>query len=140
MNKFQSVKAAWLAKGISEDTLDYAISSVKDGSKREHTLENLTADYRGMDPVQAGALLNELYAINGGEFKKENSRGYLFGSVLLLLGLLLAGFEYWQITNHSYKRLITIGLGAAAAIFVGLTLLIKSIRGKYRDTDEPFAS
>ena len=65
MGKFDSIKEKYTARGINPDHIDYAISSVKDGAKREHIIDNLTADYRGMNNEQSVALLEELFIVNG---------------------------------------------------------------------------
>lgn len=140
MSKLQTLKETWTKKGISPENFDYALDSVKYGTKREHLLENLTADYRGVDPTLANQLLNELYTASGGEFKKENSRGYLFAFLMLLLGAMCIGYLYWAITSHTYRRMITVGIVAFGCTSYGLILLVKSLRGKYRDTDDPFAA
>lgn len=53
MSKFDAVRQRFLSKGIKEENIDYAIESVQCGTKREHILENLTADYRGMSRDEA---------------------------------------------------------------------------------------
>ena len=53
MNKFDAVRQRFLSKGVTEENIEYAIDSVKYGTKREHILENLTADYRGMTRDEA---------------------------------------------------------------------------------------
>jgi hypothetical protein len=43
MNKYADVIKRYTDKGVSADTIEYAISFVKEGAKREHILESLTA-------------------------------------------------------------------------------------------------
>ena len=87
MKKFDTIIDKYLKIGVSKDDIEYAISEVKNGTKRAYIIENLTADYRGMHFEQATALLEDLFAANGGEFKKENRGGYLYGIVFLMFGL-----------------------------------------------------
>lgn len=136
---FTSIKSKYLALGVTESNLDYAIGAVVDGTKKEHIIETLTADYRGMSEIQSTQILEELFEANGGEFKKENRGGYLYGVLLSFIGLLGLGFLIALLASGE-GRLKFILLSSAAAIFgliKGLALLIKSFRGNYRDTDEP---
>ncbi|WP_315814431.1 hypothetical protein [Paraflavitalea speifideaquila] len=71
MKNINIIKAKYLGKGVTADNLEYAIEAVKDGSKREHIIENLTADYRGMQAGEANQLLEELFVASGGEFKRK---------------------------------------------------------------------
>jgi hypothetical protein len=139
MKKFTSIVEKYQSRGISVDNIEYAIDSVKRGAKREHVIENLTADYRGMSLTDANGLLNELFAANGGEFKKENRNGYLFGSFLLMLGLLLAFYIYGKFTYGGILvRPVAVFASAIGFSGLGIVLLVKAILGKYRDSDEPF--
>jgi hypothetical protein len=139
MSKYADVIKRCTEKGISADTIEYAITSVKEGAKREHILESLTASYRGMQPVEANMLLEELFLMNGGEFKKENRTGYLYGALFLLLGGLCAGYiAYTFIAGFVWVRPVLTSLGAVTGLLAGLALVIKSLRGKYRDSDDPF--
>ena len=94
MQKFGLVKSKYLTLGVTEENIDYAIESVIDGTKQELILETLTANYRGVSGSQAAQLLQDIYVVNGGEFKKENRGGYLYGTLLSLVGLVSAGFFY----------------------------------------------
>jgi hypothetical protein len=127
MSKYADVIKRYTEKGVSPDNIEYAISSVKEGAKREHILGSLTASYRGMQPMEANMLLEELFLMNGGEFKKENRTGYLYGTLFLLLGGLCAAYIAYTFIS-----------GAATGLLAGLSLVIKSLRGKYRDSDDPF--
>lgn len=139
MKNINTIKAEYLAKGVKEDNFNYAIDAVKEGSKREHILENLTADYRGMDYLQATQLLEELFAANGGEFKKENRGGYLYGSFFLLFGLAAAGYIFYVYTYGGVLiRPVVVWIIAVGGILGGIGYLVSSMAGKYRDTDEPF--
>ena len=92
-----------------------------------------------MNLTDANGLLNELFAANGGEFKKENRYGYLFGSFMLMLGLLFAFYIYYKFTYGGIiRRPILTFAGTISLCGIGVHLLIKAIRGKYRDSDEPF--
>ena len=76
MRKFEKMKSKYLALGVSENNLDFAIGAVIDGSKREHILETLNADYRGMSESQSTQMLEDLFEANAGEFKKAMSGNY----------------------------------------------------------------
>jgi hypothetical protein len=89
--------------------------------------------------TDANGLLNELFEANGGEFKKENRYGYLFGTFLLMIGLPLAYYIYYVFTyGGTLVRPITVFIGAIGCNTLGIILLILAICGKYRDSDEPF--
>jgi hypothetical protein len=139
MKKFDPIIEKYRNKGVRADNIEYAIDSVKYGTKREHILESLTADYRGMNAEDAINLLEELFVTNGGEFKKENRTGYLYGAFLLLIGLSCA---YWIFYVFNYGgilvRPILVFLTAILGTLGGITLIIKALLGKYRDTDDPF--
>jgi hypothetical protein len=142
MKKFNAVKAKYLQLGIREENIDYAIDAVKEGTRREHIIESLCADYRGMSSADATALLDSLYIANGGEFKKENRGGYLFGALLVMLGLAATGFLFMMFTSGSeirIKFLILAITGAGFGLIKGSTLLYKSFSGRYRENDDPFA-
>ncbi len=129
----------YTAKGVSLENIEYAISAVKDGNKREHTLESLTADYRGMDYSLANSMLEEMYLLNGGEFKKENRNGYLFGSFSLIIGSTLALYIFYVIYYGGILiSPIVTTICAFTFILSGLLLIIKAVQGKYRDDMEPF--
>ena len=139
MSKFDAVKQQFLDKGIKSENIDYTIDAVKNGTKREFILENLTADYRGMSQEEAVPLIDALFAAGGGEFKKVNRDGYLFGGALLAAGLLLAFYIGYVLLFGGVLVRPTLVV-ASAVVFMGLgaKLLFKAVRGNYRDTDEPF--
>lgn len=137
--RFQNIRSKHLLLGVKEDNIDYAISAVADGAKREHIMETLTAGYRGMTQSESTALLNDLFEANGGEFKIENRGGYLFGILMCVIGLLGLGFLIAMLASGEL-RIKFMMLAASAAIFglaKGPFLIIKAFRGKYRDSDEP---
>lgn len=139
MGKFDTIVNKYTQLGVSESNLQFAIDAVKNGTKREHIIENLTQDYRGMDTVQANSLLEELFSANGGEFKKENQGGYLFGALFLLLGLSCAFFIYYAHKNDErLMRPVLIWSGAIIGTAAGLFYIIAALMGKYRDENEPF--
>jgi hypothetical protein len=139
MSKFDDVKRQFLSKGIKQENIDYAIDGVKNGTKRAFMLENLTADYRGMREDEAVPLVEAMFAANGGEFKKENTGGYLYGGALLFAGLLLAFYIiYILLFGGVLIRPILVVTGAITLIGLGARLSFKAMRGKYRDADEPF--
>lgn len=92
-----------------------------------------------MQTIEASQLLEELFAANGGEFKKENRGGYLFGIVFLLIGLSAIG--YIVFVNDFGGKLKSILITWAAAIvctLAGIGYIVASMRGKYRDSHDPF--
>jgi hypothetical protein len=140
MSKFKSVRDYYLKQGFNEDNIDYVISAVQDGAKREHIIESLTADYRGMNHENAVSLLDSVYIVNGGEFKKENRGGYLYGAFFLLIGIPCAFYIFYVLSYGGILvRPVLIFAGAGFGILGGIGLIVKSILGKYRDTDEPFS-
>lgn len=137
---FASLKSKYLLLCIKEDNIDYAISAVKDGTKREHILESLTADYRGMTERESTSMLNDLFEANGGEFKAENRGGYLYGILLCTIGVLGLGFLIGMLSSGEWrlKFVIIAATAALAGLTKGPQLIIKAFRGKYRDGDDPF--
>lgn len=138
MAKFDAIKNKYLALGVTEDNIDFAIGAVQDGSKREHIIEILTADYRGMTQSQSTAMLEEMFAANGGEFKKENSGGYLYGILFLLLGIASTVVLVMQL-QEAYLQVKLLFLSIAGVLFgfiMGASYIIKAIRGKFRDEHE----
>ena len=140
MRKFNRIKEKYLYSGVREDNIDFAIGAVLDGTRREIIIETLRADYRGMTQDQSSQLLEELFQANGGEFKKENRGGYLFGAMLTLIGLLGASFFIGMLITGEMKSKFLLIAGAVAlfGLFQGPVLLYKSFKGKYRDDDSPF--
>jgi hypothetical protein len=139
MSKYDAIREQFLRKGIKPDNIDYTIDGVKNGTKKEFMLENLTSDYRGMTQADAVPLVEAVYAANGGEFKKENRVGYLYGGTLLLAGLLLAFYiGYVLLFGGILIRPVLVVVGAVTCLGLGAKLLFKAARGKYRDADEPF--
>ena len=139
MGKFNSIITKYSNTGVRIDNIEFAIDAVKNGTKREHILENLTASYRGMQDPQATALLEELFDANGGEFKIENRGGYLFGSLFLLLGLICSFFIFYALyTGESLRRPVIFIIGAIVGAGGAAIYFTKALRGKFRDTDEPF--
>ncbi len=142
MSKFSTIKQKYLLRGFKEDNIDFAISAVKDGNKREHIIEGLTADYRGMTTEQSNPLLDELFIAFGGEFKKENQGGYLYGTLLLLVGVAgAAGFIAMLISGEGKMKFILLSIAAAVfGLFSGAVLMVKAFKGKYRESDAPFTN
>jgi len=138
-SNFTNIKSKYLALGVKEDNIDYAISAVVDGAKREHILETLTAGYRGMTESQSTQILDDLFEANGGEFKTENRGGYLYGILLCFIGVLGLGFLIAMLVSGELRMKFVV-LAAGAALFglvKGPALIIKAFRGKYRDGDDP---
>ena len=134
MGKFDAIIEKYNQNGIDEIHIEYAVSAVKDGTKREFILENLTSDYRKVAPPQAVSLLEDLYVANGGEFKKENRNGYWYAALFLIIGV---GCSYYIFYVFTYGGIIVkpvlVFAGAIAGTLGGLFNLIRSISGKYRD-------
>jgi hypothetical protein len=139
MKKFANIIEKYQQLGVRTDNIEYAIEAVKQGAKREQILENLMADYRGEKEYLAMGLLNEVFAVNGGEFKKENRGGYIYGIFMIAIGMSCAYYIYHVFTyGGTLRRPIWIILGAICCNLVGVYLIIKALRGKYRDGDDPF--
>lgn len=137
MKKFDPIIQKYRNKGVSADNIEYAIDSVKDGTKRELILENLTADYRGMNAGDATRLLEELFVVNGGEFKKENRNGYWVGAFLLLMGLSSAYYIFHVFTYGGVLvKPILVFIVAILGPLGGIIAIIRALRGKYRDEDD----
>jgi hypothetical protein len=102
MGKFDIIKSKYLTLGVTEDNIHYAIGAVIDGTKREHIIETLTADYRGMSESQSSQILEDLFEANGGEFKK-NRGGYLYSILLCLAGVTGIGFLIAMLVSGEWK-------------------------------------
>lgn len=141
MKKFAPVKSSYIALGFREDNIDFAIDSINDGVRREHIIESLTADYRGMTEEQSTALLNALYESNGGEFKKENKDGYITGILLCIVGGTGLYFLVNMLMSGEYKMKFLIFAIAATSfgLIKGPMILIKSFKGNYRHEDDPLS-
>lgn len=158
MKKYKETVNKYSELGVSLENIEYAIDAINYGTKRALIIEGLTADYRGMRPDVANAMLNDLYNANGGEFKKENRRGYLYAAFFLLTGLCCACIVY--ITNKEAKALFydqlsrvnnyntpiyyknstpwIVSMYAYAGTAIGIFFLVKTLFGKYRDSHQPF--
>jgi hypothetical protein len=140
MGKFDAVIEKYTTNRVSTDNIDFAISAIKDGTRREHILENLTADYRGMKHDEANAMLEDLFATNGGEFKKENNNGYLFGIVFLFFGGACSFYIFYVFYYGGVLvRPILVFIGAFSGLVGGISYIIKSMKGKFRHEDDPFS-
>jgi hypothetical protein len=139
MGKFDKVVTQYRQAGVSEDNIEYAILAAREGGKREHILENLTADYRGMTLTQATAMLDDIFKANGGEFKKENRGGYLFGAFFLMIGIACSFYLYY-VYNYGGRLIepLYVWAGAITGILVGLVFILTAMTGSFRDKDAPF--
>jgi hypothetical protein len=140
MAKFDLIIDKYSKQGLAIADIEYAISAVQSNTKRAHIIENLNADYRaGMSDLQANLLLNDLYKVNGGEFKNENRWAFIYGVLLLLAGL---GFGFYIFYVFTYggiiMRPILVSIAAIAGTFGGLFKIIQSLRGKVRDNDDSY--
>ena len=84
----KELKEKYHMLGVLEKNFDYAVSAVKNGTKREIILKNLTSDVRKMDLELSNNLLDDLFQSNGGEFKYENRVGYMYSIAYLIVCLL----------------------------------------------------
>lgn len=87
MKNFEPIIEKYTQKGIKYTDIEYAISEANEGTRREIIMDSLTADYRAVSYPDAFALLEDIYKIIGGEFKKENKKGYTISILLLVFGL-----------------------------------------------------
>jgi hypothetical protein len=136
MGKFDIVIETYKKKKVSDDNIDYAISSIKNGTKREFMLESLTADYRGMTHTEANSMLDDLYTAYGGEFKKESRSGYLVGALALVIGLfgvvLRTRNRSWEeIAKDPWNTIIGIGI----TVLIAGYFFFKAFRGSFRAKD-----
>lgn len=140
MQTIKQIKEQFLFSGVKEDNIDFAITSVREGNKREHIIESLTAAYRGMSEEKANRLLDELYEAVGGEFKKENNTGYLYGILLILIGITGAGFFIAMLVTGEWKLKYLAFSASAACIGLvrGAMIMFKAIKGNYRETGDAF--
>jgi hypothetical protein len=128
MKKYQSVREAWLERGVGEEPLDFAIDSIRQGVSREHITEGLTADYRGLNFLESTALLDELYAAHGGEFRNARRSGLGLGIPMLVIG---AGLTYFIYKNFSEGGFVSIPRGVlmlpAGCALYGALLVFKAL-------------
>ena len=136
MKKFEPIIEKYTSLGVNAEHIEYAIDAARYGTKREYILEGLTAPYRGMSAGEATIMLEEIFAANGGEFKKENRGGYLYGSVFLMLGLSCGYYIYHVYTYGGViVRPMLFFVTAIFGTLVGIIFIIKALFGKFRDTD-----
>jgi hypothetical protein len=136
MGKFDAVIETYRMKGVRDDNIEYIITSIKSGTKREFILESLTADYRGMKHADANEMLDAFYEAYGGEFKQESKSGYLVGFFILTVGLLrvffrVAGRTMDEIIRDPWDILVVIGIVVLAATY----FFVKAYRGNFREKD-----
>ena len=108
-------------------------------------LNNIEKDQNSIEKAfsaiqQSKEMLDELFEANGGEFRKENRGGYLYAILLLLVAI--TGTTFFiaiLLTGEINMKLISLSLaGAIFGFSTGLSLLYKSLKGKYRREDDPF--
>jgi len=141
MGKFDLIIDKYTKQGLAVADIEYAISAVRSNTKRAHIIENLFADYRaGMSHHQATALLDDLFAANGGEFKTENRWGFIYGMIALLIGL-GCGFYIFYVFAYGgiLMRPILVFIAAIGGTIGGLIKIIYALRGKIRDNDDSYA-
>ena len=136
--KFDNVIKIFTQKGVTSENIEYTISAIKEGTKREFILESLTADYRGMDDIEANEMIDAFYKVHGGEFKNESRGGYLYGSIFLVVGLLkvclsIANKSWTEISKDASAVFIIGGI----SILIAFYFYIKAYRGSFREKDRP---
>lgn len=138
MPTIQVIKQEFQLEGINEEHIDYAVSAIKEGTRRELIMENLI-DQRGLDAFKSSELLDNLYQLNGGEFKVENRGGYVMGIFSLMGGLGLIAWSVFLFVNKiKLVGAIILGFSGAAMVLNGVIILVTALRGKYRDEMDPF--
>jgi len=134
MDKFKNVTDRYVEYGISEFNIEYAIQEVLDGTKREYIEESLTQEYRGMTSAQATALLNDLYLADGGEFKRQNRKGYFWAFAFMLAGAICSflTYHFWKESGLISLKIVA---GAILCSLAGILTLISVLFGQYREED-----
>ncbi len=133
MKKFESLVKKHTELGIKYENIEYAISAVKDGTRRELILESLTADYRGVSYPDAYTLLEDIYKKVGGEFKKENRSGYALSILLLVFGIACFLWIYISFIEDDPIPQMFYYYGALSTL-AGIVILAKTIDGNFRET------
>ncbi len=87
MNKFDELTTLYLEKGVSVENIEYAIASVKSQINRDHIMEGLMEDYRGLSLENAHDLVDDLYEASGNEFRNYNITGFVLGFISLFIGI-----------------------------------------------------
>ena len=108
---------------------------MKSGTKRDLIIKNLTSDVRKVELNQANDALNEMFKINGGEFKYENNSGYLYSAayvIIAIVGLLLLIINFSGYKS-SMKLLVAGALLFFWFSFKAITTISKALKGKYRE-------
>ncbi|MES2777972.1 MAG: hypothetical protein V4722_27580 [Bacteroidota bacterium] len=138
MLTLESIKQEFQPEGINGDHIEYAVSAIKEGTRRELIMENLI-EQRHLDITTSCELLDRLYQWNGGEFKVENKNGYVMGIFSLMAGVGLWACSVFLFFNEGAlsKVIATVVMGAIL-IFYGIVILATAFRGKYRDEMDLF--
>ncbi len=134
MSKFNVIKAKYIALGVSDENIEYAINAVKEGRNREHLTEGLMEDYRGVHFTIATDMVDDLYKISGNEFRKQNISGFVLGLLGLAIGL---GCCYYLYTVFKEGGVIVrpalVILAAVVGTIGGAISLIMAIAGKHKE-------
>ena len=133
--KFIDLKTQLISNGFSEKNYDYLYNAVKSGTKRDLIIKNLTSDIRKVELNQANFALNEMYKLNGGEFKYENKSGYMYSVayiIIAIVGLLLL-ISYFSGYEMSIKLLVAGILLFVGFSFKAISTILKTLKGKYRE-------
>lgn len=129
MRKFSAVKEKYLLLKVRENNIDFAIDAIKYGTGRQLILNDLIASHRGMELTQANHMLNDLYEAYGGEYKKENRRGYVYGSLFITIAFVV-GMMKLQRSDDVPTKIEIIGIASAV---LGVFSFILAIRGRFRE-------
>lgn len=133
----KELKEKYLKLGVLEKHFDYAVSAVKNGTKREIILKNLTSDVRKMDSELSSNLLNDIFQSNGGEFKYENRIGFLYSLAYFMVAFLCFLLIYISVFSSDYSFNVKVQVGAFIGFFSFSFLFAKTLfltlRGKHRD-------
>lgn len=129
MGKFKLVKEKYLLLKVKEGNIDYAIDAIKYGTARHIIINDLIASYRGMELGLANTMMNDLYEAYGGEFKKENRRGYIYGLLFFLTSIVITFYIYNEKGPVSLNAYIIDGVCA----ILGVLSFSMALFGKFRE-------
>ena len=114
---------------VRENNIDFAIDNIKRGIQRHLIINDLIASHRAMELTQANQMLNDLYEAYGGEHKKENRRGYIYGAMFMVVALAVGMLELNKNEQVSPK-LEVIGLVCGV---LGIFSFILALTGRFRE-------
>lgn len=129
MKKFKAIREKYLLLKVRENNIDFAIDAIKYGTERYLILKDLIASHRAMELSQANQMLNDLYEAYGGEHKKENRRGYIYGSLFITIAFVV-GMMKLQRSDDVPTKFEIIGIASA---LLGIFSFALAIRGRFRE-------